>query len=78
MFGDEEVIDLDGKTLTEKTAVTALGPGVYANGDVPARRRAADGKTAKDAAVAVMPGAFGKFTTLHMFQWVKEKGYSEG
>ena len=22
-----------------------------------------------------MPGAFGRYTTLHMFQWVKEKGY---
>ena len=26
-------------------------------------------------AVSVMPGAFGKGTTLHMFMWVKEKGY---
>ncbi len=26
-------------------------------------------------AVMVMPGAFGHYTTLHMFQWVKEKGY---
>ena len=32
-------------------------------------------KTVKDAAVLVMPGAFGHHTTLHAFQWVKEKGY---
>jgi len=30
---------------------------------------------ANQAAVATMPGAFGKYTTLHMFQWVAEKGY---
>lgn len=74
MFGDEEVIDLDGKTLTEKTAARRWGlaftPTVMFLPENPD-----DKKTAKDAAVALMPGAFGRFTTLHMFQWVKEKGY---
>ncbi len=74
MFGDEEVIDLDGKTLTEKTAVRRWGLAftptiLFFPEDSPEK------KTAKDAAVALMPGAFGRFTTLHMFQWVKEKGY---
>ena len=31
--------------------------------------------TAAEAAVAVMPGAFGKWTTLHMFEWIAERGY---
>ena len=30
---------------------------------------------AMSAAVATMPGAFGKWTFLNMFRWVKEKGY---
>jgi hypothetical protein len=29
--------------------------------------------TAAAAAVSVMPGAFGKHTTLNMFRWVHEK-----
>ena len=31
--------------------------------------------TARSAAVSEIPGAFGKYTTLDMFQWVAEKGY---
>ena len=33
------------------------------------------GWTAQQAAVSVVPGAFGKGTTLAMLQWGKEKGY---
>jgi hypothetical protein len=33
------------------------------------------GQTVRDAAVQTMPGAFAKWTTLHMFQWIAEKGY---
>lgn len=74
MFGDEEVTDLDGASLTEKTAVRKWGLAftptlLFLPESVPA------GKTVKDAAVLVMPGAFGHYTTLHAFQWVKEKGY---
>lgn len=74
MFGDEEVIDLDGETLTEKTAVRRWGlaftPTIMFFPETAPERG-----TAKDAAVQVMPGAFGKNTVLHMFQWVREKGY---
>lgn len=74
MFGDEEVTDLDGEKLTEKQAVRKWGlnftPTVmFLPDDVPASG------SAKDVAVAVMPGAFGRMTSLHMFQWVHEKGY---
>lgn len=31
--------------------------------------------TVSEAAVATMPGAFGKWTFLNMFRWVQEKGY---
>ncbi|MDC1494606.1 thioredoxin, partial [Planktomarina temperata] len=35
----------------------------------------ADDVTASQAAVANMPGAFGKHTTFNMLNWVVEHGY---
>lgn len=77
MFGDEDVTDLDGESLTEKTAARKWGylftpTIVFLPDDVP------EGKNVADAAVAVMPGAFGKWTFLNMFKWVEEKGYESG
>lgn len=74
MFGDEEVTDLDGDTLTEKTAARKWGY-VFTPTIVFLPEKAPEGVTARDAAVATMPGAFGKWTFLNMFRWVKEKGY---
>ena len=34
-----------------------------------------EGATAPDAAVAMIPGAFGRWTTFNMLNWVLEKGY---
>lgn len=75
MFGDEEVIDFDGKTLTEKTAVRRWGL-LFTPSIVFLPEAVAAGQTAKDAAVMVVPGAFGPKTSLHAFQWVREKGYA--
>jgi hypothetical protein len=36
---------------------------------------APEGGTVAEAAVQMMPGAFGKWTVLDMFTWVREKGY---
>lgn len=77
MFGDEEVIDLDGDELSEKSAARKWGyvftpTIVFLPDSVP------EGKTVTDAAVATMPGAFGKWTFLNMFRWVNEKGYESG
>jgi len=74
MFGDEEVTDLDGESMTEREAVrrwaVAFTPTViFLPEEAPG-----DG-TVADAAVQTMPGAFSKWTTLDMFTWVKEKGY---
>ena len=74
MFGDEEVTDFDGEKLTEKTAARKWGylftpTIVFLPDEVP------KGKTVAEAAVATMPGAFGKWTFLNMFRWVREKGY---
>jgi thioredoxin-related protein len=74
MFGDEEVTDLDGSSLSEKTAArrwsVVFTPTILFMPEI----APADG-TVGEAAVATMPGAFGKSTFLHMFQWVREKGY---
>jgi thioredoxin-related protein len=75
MFGDEEVTDLDGSTLTEKTAARKWGfvftPTIVFLPEAPPT----DGRNTAQAAVAIMPGAFGKWTFLNMFRWVQEKGY---
>ncbi|MEP4033754.1 thioredoxin family protein [Roseibium polysiphoniae] len=75
MFGDEEVIDLDGDTLTEKSAARKWGY-VFTPTIVFLPESVPDGKTVAEAAVATMPGAFGKWTFLNMFRWVQEKGYA--
>jgi thioredoxin-related protein len=74
MYGDEEVIDLDGDVLTEKTAARKWGflftPTIVFLPD-----EASGDKPVSEAAVAIMPGAFEKGTFLDMFRWVREKGY---
>ncbi len=77
LFGDEEVTDFDGEALPEKEMAQRWGvvftPTIlFMPDEVPAEG------TASAAAVSTMPGAFGKYTTLHMFQWVAEKGYESG
>lgn len=74
MFGDEEVVDLDGETLSEKTAARKWGY-VFTPTIVFLPEDAPVGQTVSEAAVATMPGAFGKWTFLNMFRWVNEKGY---
>ncbi len=74
MFGDEEVTDIDGEVLTEKTAARKWGF-VFTPTMVFMPEAAPDGKNSAQAAVATMPGAFGKLTFLNMFKWVHEKGY---
>lgn len=74
LFGDEEVTDLDGDVLTEKTAARKWGyiftpTIVFMPEDPP------EGVPVSRAAVATMPGLFGKWTFLDMFHWVREKGY---
>lgn len=74
MFGDVEVTDLDGEELTEKTAARKWGY-VFTPTIVFLPELAPEGVTVAEAAVATMPGAFGKWTFLNMFRWVREKGY---
>lgn len=73
LFGDEEVTDFDGTSLPEKEMAGRWGI-VFTPTIMFMPESAPDGP-ANTAAVATMPGAFGKLTSLHMFEWVREKGY---
>ena len=74
MFGDVEVTDFDGTTLPEKDMVKRWGalftPNMYFFPE-----EVSPDQMAVDAAIANMPGAFGKGTTLNLLNWVLEKGY---
>lgn len=74
MFGDVEVTDFDGDALPEKDIVKKWGalftPAIYFMPE-----EVAEDATAVQAAVAHMPGAFGRWTTYNMLNWVIEKGY---
>ena len=74
MFGDVEVTDFDGTALPEKDMVKRWGalftPNIYFFPE-----EVGDDVTAAQAAVANMPGAFSANTTLHLLNWVVEKGY---
>ncbi len=75
MFGDEEVTDFDGEVFTEEEAVRRWGVIFTPTIIFLAEEVADDIVKTSDAAVQVMPGAFGKWTTLNMFRWIREKGY---
>lgn len=77
LFGDVEVTDFDGTTASEKGMAMRWGvmftpTMIFLPEEVPA------GETAAEAAVAVMPGAFGKGTTEALLTWVKDHGYDSG
>ncbi|WP_275248634.1 thioredoxin family protein [[Pseudomonas] carboxydohydrogena] len=77
LFGDEEVTDLDGTKLTEKTAARKWGF-IFTPTIVFLPETAPKNTTVRDAAVATMPGAFKKGTFLDLFHWVRDKGYETG
>ncbi len=74
LFGDEEVTDFDGTNLTEKQMANRWGvfftPTILFMPEV-----APESGHAARGAVATMPGAFGKGTTLDLLEWVLAKGY---
>ncbi len=74
MFGDVEVTDFDGTTLSEKDMVQRWGilftpTMMFYPTEVP------EGASGQAAAAAVMPGAFGEWTTYNILTWVNEEGY---
>jgi thioredoxin-related protein len=74
MYGDEEVTDLDGEALPEKEAARKWRL-LFTPTMVFLPEEAPEGVTAAEAAVSIMPGAFGKWTTIHMLEWVRDKVY---
>ena len=74
LHGDIEVTDFDGESLSEKDMArkwrVLFTPNiVFLPEEVP------EGINAAEAAVAIMPGAFGKGTSIDMFTWVAQKRY---
>ena len=74
LHGDIEVTDFDGEVLSEKALARKWGimftpTLMYLPGEV------AEDQAAPQAAVAMMPGAFAKGTTLDLMTWVVEKRY---
>ncbi len=74
LYGDTEITDFDGETLTEKQAAQKWGL-LFTPSILFLPEEVEEGATAQSAAVALMPGAFGAGTTLDMFTWVNEKRY---
>jgi thioredoxin-related protein len=77
LFGDVEVTDFDGTTLSEKDMAMRWGVMftptlIFLPEEVP------EGTATPDAAVAMMPGAFGKVTTEALLLWVRDHGYQSG
>ena len=75
LYGDVEVTDFDGETLSEKAMARKWGI-LFTPTMMFLPEEVAEGQTAQQAAVAAMPGAFGKGTTLDMLTWVAEKRYA--
>ncbi len=74
LFGDVEVTDFDGTTLSEKDMARRWGV-VFTPTMMFMPEILPDGGTAAQAAVVTMPGAFEKYTTKSLLSWVLEKGY---
>ncbi|MCT8162194.1 thioredoxin family protein [Pseudoruegeria sp. SHC-113] len=76
MFGDVEVTDFDGEARSEKDMVRRWGA-LFTPTMIFLPSAVGEGQTAAEAAVATMPGAFGKGTTLDLLTWVKEELYQQ-
>ncbi|WP_411352653.1 thioredoxin family protein [Leisingera aquaemixtae] len=75
LYGDVEVTDFDGETLPEKDMARKWRV-LFTPTILFLPEEVGEDATAPEAAVAVMPGAFGAGTTLDMFTWVNEKRYA--
>jgi len=74
LYGDTEIVDFDGETLSEKDAVRKWGL-LFTPTILFLPEEVEEGQTAQTAAVSMIPGAFALGTTLDMFTWVNEKRY---
>lgn len=74
LHGDIEVTDFDGESLSEK-AMARKWRVLFTPTVLFLPEMVEEGLSAPEAAVAMMPGAFSKGTSLDMFTWVNEKRY---
>ncbi|WP_172294590.1 thioredoxin family protein [Pseudoruegeria sp. HB172150] len=74
LHGSTEVTDFDGETLEERDMARKWGL-LFTPTIMFFPEEVSEGQAAPQAAVAVMPGAFGPGTTLDMLTWVVEEGY---
>ncbi|TNF57744.1 MAG: thioredoxin [Rhodobacteraceae bacterium] len=74
LHGDIEVTDFDGEVLSEKRMARKWNV-LFTPTILFLPEEVSEDASAAQAAVAVMPGAFGAGTTLDMFTWVREKRY---
>lgn len=74
MYGDLEVTDFDGTVMSEKDIVRKWNL-IFTPTMMFMPEQADDSKSAVQNAVAVMPGAFERNTTLAMFTWIRDKAY---
>lgn len=74
LHGDIEVTDFDGEVLSEKAMARKWGI-LFTPTVMFLPEKVEEGLSAPQAAVASMPGAFSKGTTLDLMTWVLEKRY---
>jgi thioredoxin-related protein len=74
MYGDLEVTDFDGTVLSEKDMVRHWNL-IFTPTMIFLPEQASADETAVGNAVAVMPGAFERNTTLAMFSWIRDSAY---
>lgn len=74
LYGDLEVTDFDGTVLSEKDMMRRWNV-IFTPTLIFLPEEAEADKTAVQNAVAVMPGAFERQTTLAMFTWIRDKAY---
>jgi thioredoxin-related protein len=77
LFGDVEVTDFDGTAMAEKDMARRWGV-VFTPTLMFFPEEVAEGQTAQQAAVVIMPGAFEGGTTKALLTWVKDKEYLTG
>ena len=74
LHGDIDVTDFDGETLSEKDMARKWGI-LFTPTIMFLPEEVSGDKSAPQEAVATMPGAFAKGTTLDLLTWVQEKRY---
>ena len=74
LFGDIEVTDFDGTVLPERDMAGRWGV-IFTPTMMFMRDDEAGQVTGTEFSAATMPGAFGKYTTRHLMEWIVQKGY---